>query len=59
MKPLNGDIWVITLIGSNMSSKFFGNKLVPGDTAKGKSKVKGSSQGPKRVNQVKKAGRGK
>lgn len=42
-----------------MSSKFFGNKLVPGDTAKGKSKVKGSSQGPKRVNQVKKAGRGK
>lgn len=59
MKPQNGDIWVITLTGNNMSSKFFGNKLVPGTPAKGKGKVKGSSQGPKRVNQVKKAGRGK
>lgn len=59
MKPLNGGIWVIILTGSNMSSQFFGNKLVPGNTVKGKSKVKGSSQGPKKVNQVKKAGRGK
>lgn len=59
MKPRNGDIWVIILTGSNMSSKFFGNKLAPGDTAKGKSKVKSSNQGTKRVNQVKKAGRGK
>lgn len=59
MKPRNGGIWVIILTGSNMSSQFFGNKLATGTTTKGKSKVKSSSQGPKKVNQVKKAGRGK
>ena len=59
MKLLNGDIWVVILIGNNMSSKFFGNKLTPKDSPKGKSGVKGTNKGAKRINQIKKAGRGK